>query len=120
MKLNNHSYCHKRIRLLCYQLELLSGMKLVTDLSEEFEEVRFVDEFGYIIIDYWHNACFTLSHKMSKKEWETVEDLLLYLGWLNIPNMRKDLFGEEKKESKYYNCVTFSKKGRQRKKVSVE
>lgn len=84
MKLNNTSYAHVTIRKLCFQLELLSGMKLVTDLSEEFDEIRFINSFGYIVIDYKRNACFTLSHKLDKKEMATIDDITLHCQWLEI------------------------------------
>lgn len=84
MKLNNTSYAHVTIRQLCLQLELLSGMKLVTDLSEEFNQLRFVDSYGYIVIDYNNNACFTLSHKLTKKEIATIDDLFVHCRWLEI------------------------------------
>ena len=99
MKLNTTSYVHKKIRQLCYQLEILSGMHIVTDLGEEFNQVRFVDKYGYIIIDYQNNACFTLSHSMSKNEWDTVRDIMKDLQWLDIPNTMGTL-ARQKKHSK--------------------
>lgn len=92
MKLNETAYVHKDIRKLCKKLEILSGMKLITDLGEDFEEVRFIDKYGYIIIDFWNDACFTLSHKLTKVEWSIIVDLLIDLSWLNLPNVRPDLF----------------------------
>lgn len=92
MKLNTEAYAHKEIRKLCKQLEILSGMKLITDLGEDFEEVRYIDKYGYIIIDFWHDTCFTLSHKITKAEWRIIADLLIELSWLNLPNVRPDLF----------------------------
>lgn len=68
---------------MCLQLEKLSDMKLTTDVSEEFEKLRFCSKLGYIIIDYQKMACFTLSHTMSKQEWDTVQEIMLYLGWLD-------------------------------------
>ena len=82
MKLNTTSHVHKKIRLLCTQLELLSGMKLATDLSQEFDQIRFYSPLSYIMIDYKKNACFTLSYNMSKDEWSAVQDIILYLNWL--------------------------------------
>ena len=90
MKLNNHSYVHVTIRQLCLQLELLSGMKLITNLSDDFYEVRFVDKFGYIVIDWRKSACFSLSHKLTPKEMETIKDMLLNLDWLETAEKIKD------------------------------
>ena len=84
MKLNKTAHVHVTIRQLCLQLELLSGMKLVTDLNEEFKMLRFIDAYGYIVIDYHKNACITLSHKLNKNEMATIEDLLIYCRWLEI------------------------------------
>ena len=84
MKLNNTSYTHVTIRKLCLQLELLSGMKLVTDLSDDFYEIRFVNSYGYIVIDWRRNACFSLSHRVDNKQMKVVKDLLLYCQWLEI------------------------------------
>lgn len=82
MKLNEKSYVHVKIRGLCLQLELLSDMKMITNLDEEFQEIRFIDKLGYIIIDYNNEACFILSHRMDPKEWQTVQDIILYCNWL--------------------------------------
>lgn len=82
LKLNNKAHAHVTIRQLCLQLELLSGMKLVTDLGENFDEIRFVNAYGYIVIDYAKNACFTLSHKLTNKEMATINDITIYCNWL--------------------------------------
>ena len=101
MKLNNTSYCHKRIRLLCYQLEALTGMKQQTNLSEEFETVKFQNELGYIIIDHNKSACFTLGHHLDEKEWQTVEDIILYLQWLETGRrVEKELMELRKKTAR--------------------
>ena len=84
MKLNNTSYAHVTIRKLCLQLELLSGMKLVTDLNDDFYEIRFVNAYGYIVIDWRRNACFSLSHRVDNKQMEVVKDILLHCQWLEI------------------------------------
>ena len=84
MKLNNTAYGHKNIRLLCYQFQLLSGLKLMTNLSEDFEEIRFMNELSYIVIDFKRNACYTMSYAMDENEWQTVQDILLYTSWLYI------------------------------------
>ena len=84
MKLNNTAYCHKQIRLLCYQLQTFTGLKLMTNLSEEFDEVRFMNELSYIVIDFERNACYTMSYAMDENEWQTVKDILLFTRWLYI------------------------------------
>lgn len=82
MKLNNTSYVHKQIRLLCFQLEQLSGLKLITDLSEEFTQIRFMNSLSHITLDLKHEACFTLSHILTKTELQTIQDINLYTQWL--------------------------------------
>ena len=99
MILNNTAYAHKQIRLLLYQLEILSGMQLITNVEEEFEQIRLIDKYGYIIINYKKNACFTLSHTMSPDEWKTVQDIMLYLSWLEIGlKYEKERIKSNKKE----------------------
>lgn len=82
MKLNETAYTHKQIRKACQQLELLTDMKLVTDLSNDFNQIRFVNKLGYILIDYRNEACFILGHKLSHVEWQLVQDVMLYCNWL--------------------------------------
>ena len=82
MVLNDYSYVHVTIRKLCLQVELLSGMKLITNLNEDFYEVRFVNKYGYIVIDWRKNACFSLSHKVTAKEMGAIKDIILYLDCL--------------------------------------
>lgn len=102
MKLNTTSYVHVTIRQLCLQLELLSGMKLITELSEEFDEIRFIDKYGYIVIDYKKEACFTLSHRITKKETDTISDLMIYLKWLETGRKYNN---EEEDTEKVYSSV---------------
>ena len=82
MHLNNTSYVHKMIRRNCSQLEVIADMKMVTNLSEEFEQIQFLNKLGYIIIDYHRFAILTLSHKMTDLELELAKDILMYLDWL--------------------------------------
>jgi len=56
----------------------------MTNLSEEFHEIRFMNELSYIVIDFERNACYTLSYAMDENEWQTVQDILLYTSWLYI------------------------------------
>ena len=90
MKLNNSSFVHVTIHKLCLQIELLSGMKLVTDLNDDFYEIRFVNAYGYIVIDWRRNACFSLSHKVDKKQMEAIQDIMLYCRWLEIGDEVKE------------------------------
>ena len=84
MKLNNHSYLHKKIRLLCLQLEKLTGLRLVTNLSDNFQEISFMNELSYITIDYKHEKSHILSHRLTDNEWATITDIILYCSWLYI------------------------------------
>lgn len=84
MKLNNYSYAHKQIRLLCYELELVTGMKMVTDLSEEFDIIRFESELAYLTINFKKKVYITLSYHLNKTEEEIIRDIILYCNWLEI------------------------------------
>ena len=84
MTLNNHSYCHKRVRLLCIQFESLSELKLATNLDEEFNDIRFMNGLSYVIIDYKHSKWFAMSYKPSKEEWETLKEIMIYCSWLYV------------------------------------
>lgn len=84
LKLDNTSYVHKQSRLLCLQLELLTNLKCITNLSEEFHEIRFKNELSYIVIDFKREAVYTMSYELDDKEWQTVDDILLHTTWLYI------------------------------------
>lgn len=84
LRLNETAYAHRKIRMLCFQLETLTGLKLVTNLSEEFHEVRFMNELSYIVIDFKRNAYYTLSVFLDEKIRGTIEDILLETSWLYI------------------------------------
>lgn len=81
MKLNNTYYVHKKIRLLCFQLQQISGLKLITNL-EDFEEIVFKGNLAYIRIQ--NNVCFTLNHKLTQDEVNIIDDILVYWRWLEI------------------------------------
>lgn len=100
MKLNNFSYGHKMVRALCFALETKTKLPLKTNLSEEFDILRFENEYSYIIIDYQKEACFTLSYNMSKDEWNTVRDIMINLQWLDIPNTMGTLAHRKKHTKK--------------------
>lgn len=82
MVLNSYSYVHKKIRKEAEQLEFLSGMKLVTDFSKEFVEVRYANKYGYIVLNWRREAVLTLSHKLTEVELELCKDIMLNLSWL--------------------------------------
>lgn len=82
MKLNEYSHCHKRIRLLCFQLAQLTGMSLVTDLSKDFQEIKFQNELSYIVIDFKNEVIFSMSYHLENIELDTAQDILLYCSWL--------------------------------------
>lgn len=84
MVLNKTSYVHLSIRKLCSQLEFLSGMSLITDLDNQFVELRFMNKYGYIVIDWRKKAIYTLSHKLDPVEYEIVTTLIVYCRWLEI------------------------------------
>lgn len=111
MKLNTTSYVHKKIRLLCFQLQQITEMRLITDLNANFNEIQFVGKLSYIIIKYKRKACFALGHHITKVEWQTIQDIMLYLDWLETG---------KKYQKKCYKNVTILKKSRQRKKTRVE
>lgn len=94
MKLNKHSYVHKQIRALCFLFEQETGLHLVTNLSEEFADVRFCSPYSYVTVDYEHNAMFLMCIKLSKKEKNMLEDILLYLSWLKTGQEIEKKFGE--------------------------
>lgn len=84
MVLNNHAFIHKKIKVLCYRLEQLSGLKLVTNLSKQMKEIKFEGSFAHIIIDYRNNAIFVLNHKLIDQEIILIQDIMLYSNWLEI------------------------------------
>lgn len=79
MILNYTSYGHKKVRFLCKQLELLTGMRLATNLSEDFNELVFISDLSYIVIAYEKNTCLALSHKITRKEWTIIEEIMIKL-----------------------------------------
>ena len=84
MKLNEKSYVHVKIRGLCKLLEQISGLKNITDLGEEFNEIQFIGKYSYIIIDYKNEAILLLSYKLSAKELEIINDINFELNWLEM------------------------------------
>lgn len=101
MVLNSYSYIHKKIRKEAEQLEFLSGMKLITDFNNEFVEVRLMNKYGYIILNWRKDIIFTLAHKLTEVELELCEDIMLYLSWLEtfsdyIYNTRGGILNEKR------------------------
>jgi len=82
MKLNEKSYVHVKIRGLCKLLEQISDLENITDLGEEFDEIQFIGKYSYIIIDYKKETILLLSYKLSAEELQIIEDINLYLNWL--------------------------------------
>lgn len=110
MKLDNISHCHKDIRMLCFQLETLTGLKCVTNLSEEFEEIRFTNSLSYIVIDFKRDAVYTMSYKLEKKEWETVKDILIDTTWLYVGHNYKKIAMERERSAKRAKARSNKKK----------
>lgn len=103
MKLNNTSYVHKKIRLLCFQLEALTGLKRTTNLDEEFTQIRFMNSLSYIVIDFKKSVCFSMSYSMNKAELETADDIMLYCQWLMLGEKTALKLDKKKKKSSKKN-----------------
>ena len=84
MVLNETSYVHKTIRKLCSQLEILTSTKMITDLSHEFKDIKLIDKYGYIIIDYQKETIKTLSNKLDPVEFKIIQEIIDYCNWLEI------------------------------------
>ena len=84
MFLNNTSYVHIKIKKLCSQLELLSGTKLITDLNDEFNEIRFIDKLGYIVLDFNNLAIFTLGRKLDPVQLQLATDIINYCDFIIV------------------------------------
>ena len=82
MQLNNHSYVHKQIRALCFAFEQATGLKLVTNLDNDFISIRFASTYSYVTIDYLHNTYFLMCIKLNKTQFAIAQDIMLYLCWL--------------------------------------
>ena len=82
MRLNNSSYVHKRIRKLCYYIEIVTGLKLVNSLDDEFSTLLFCNSLSYLKIDHQLNVYATLNYKLKKAEVEAVEEIILLLNQL--------------------------------------
>lgn len=77
IRLNKTSYAHVRARFNLFKLEQESGMKLTTNIDEDFDELLLKNALSYIRIDYNNNLCFAMSHKLTKKEMELIKDITI-------------------------------------------
>jgi hypothetical protein len=57
-------------------------MSLVTDLSKDFQEIKFQNELSYIVIDFKNEVIFSMSYHLENIELDTAQDILLYCSWL--------------------------------------
>lgn len=83
MKLNETNYVHVKIRKMCQIIAYYSGMEQITDLSKDFKDIRFTNHVSYLTIDYKRNTCFSMCHRITKEEQELIEELMIYLNWLD-------------------------------------
>lgn len=90
MKLNEISYTHKLIRNYCTKLEEITGLQKVTNLSEDFNEIQYIGKYSYIIIEYREKRILVLAYKLNAQEMSLIEDIILYLHWLEfVPKYQK-------------------------------
>ena len=82
MKLNNYSYVHKQIRALCFLFEQSTGLKLLTDLSADFQDIRFASPLSYVTINFKRNTLFVMCIVLKKEQKEMLFEILTYLRWL--------------------------------------
>lgn len=84
MILNKHSHCHVKIRLLLAKIESSTHTKLITNINEEFEEIRFINNLSYLIINYKEERYMTLDLKLTDDTKAIIEEIMVYLNWLDI------------------------------------
>ena len=65
-----------------------------TDLSQEFDSIFFNSELQYIRIDFKRNAYYVLNVNLTKQLRAAIEDILVFLQWLDIGNN----YNEERKK----------------------
>ena len=82
MKLNSISYIPKKIRFILYQIECETGMKLLTNLDEEFDCILFANELQHMRIDYLQEMVCTISVRITPRLQKLIDDVILYLRWL--------------------------------------
>jgi len=69
-------------------------MKLVTNICNEFVELRFTNDLGYIVINWRKNAVFTLSHKLTEIEVDICNEIMINLSWIEIGESIHEKKGE--------------------------
>ena len=84
MVLNNKSYCHVKIRYLCDRIEKRTGLTLMTNLSEEFKQLEFKNDYSYIVIDWKKRAIFKMAINTNGVAQDWLEEILSALAWLQI------------------------------------
>ncbi len=72
---------------------------MITNLSEEFKQITFVDKLGYIVIDHKRNACLTLCHKLTKVETATIDDIMCRWNWLETGYKVEKLLQKRRKKT---------------------
>lgn len=82
MKLNNFSYMHKKIRILLFLIEQETGMKLLTNLDEEFDCILFANELQHMRIDYLQEMVCTISVRITPRLQKLIDDVIVSLRWL--------------------------------------
>ena len=82
MVLNSISYIPKKIRFILFQIEQETGMKLLTNLDEEFDCILFANELQHMRIDYLHEMVCTISVGITPRLRKLIDDVILYLRWL--------------------------------------
>lgn len=100
MKLNNSSYGHLRVRFLCATLENTTGMKLITNLSDDFAFLQFKGRFSYLTINYQMNMYSILNCKLNKAEADMVEDIIVTLNFIELGHRIDKLTRNNKKLNK--------------------
>lgn len=86
MKLNTHSYVHLKVRCLCNFIEQKTGLQLVTNLADNFSVITFQDAYSYINIFYKKCVYTSLNRKLDITVRDAIEDIIMYLAWLDIGN----------------------------------
>lgn len=104
MKLNTHSYVHVKIRLLCNFVEIKTGLKLITNLSDNFSVITFQNEYSYINIFYKKSVYTSLNTRLDKVVRDAIEDIILYLEWLDIGNAIAEKRVRKAKTNKKRGC----------------
>ena len=84
MVLNNYSYVHKKIRSLCYLFEQSTQLQLVTNLSNDFDCIKFCNAYSYVTIDFANSTIFVMCIKLDKSQFALIEDILIYTQWLHL------------------------------------